>query len=163
MNSLIDRARAALEASRLATDLDRTMGVFVTLRDEDGVVLGSVGTTEPDRSLASLLPEMVREAALADPRHPPVAPGDAHSMEIWLLPEPPRSVRDPAQLDPCGDVLRIRSGILAGALLPDVAAANGWNAETALAYACRKAGLSAGAWRDPDTDVRAYRAVLVRV
>ena len=167
MNELIERAKAAMQAAALPGSdgpiLDRTMGLFVTLREANGDVRGSVGTTEGHRPLGALLEAMVREAAEDDPRHPPVAADEAASLELelWLLPDPPRPVRDPADFDPRRDALQVRKGIYAGALLPDVATANDWDAATALSYACRKAGLSAHAWREPDTEVRAHLAIRV--
>jgi len=168
MNELIERARAAVQAAAIPGSggpiLERTMGLFVTLRDASGGVRGSVGTTEGHGPLAALLERLVREAAQDDPRHPPIAAEDADALELelWLLPDPPRPVRDPADFDPLHDALRVRKGIYAGALLPDVATANGWNAATSLAYACRKAGLSAHAWREPDIEIQAFRAIRVQ-
>lgn len=168
MNELIERARAAVQAAALPGSggpiLERTMGLFVTLRDASGGVRGSVGTTEGHRSLGELLETLVREAAEDDPRHPPIAVDEANSLELelWLLPDPPRPVRDPADFDPLHDALRVCKGIYAGALLPDVASANDWNAATSLAYACRKAGLSAHAWREPDIEIQAFRAIRVQ-
>lgn len=161
IETLLARARAAIRALPSGPNLDGTVGLFVTLRDEGGDVRGSVGTTEPDGPLAELLPSMVREATQDDPRHPPVSEDEAGTLalELWLLPEPARTVRDPSEIDPARDALRVRKGIHSGTLLPDVAAAGGWSANTALAYACRKAGLSAHAWREPDTEVQALRAI----
>jgi len=163
IETLLARARAAIRVHPDGPRFDGTVGLFVTLRDERGDVRGSVGTTEPDRPLAELLPSLVREAAQDDPRHPPVSDEEAGTLalELWVLPEPARTVEDPAQIDPTRDALRVRKGIHSGTLLPDVAAAGGWSATTALAYACRKAGLSAHAWREPDTEVRALLAIRV--
>ncbi len=136
------------------------MGLFVSLRDPDGEVRGAVGTTQP-ASPASLLAELVRGAAFEDPRHPPVEADELEGLELelWLLPDPPRRVHRPDDFDPSLDTLRVRRGIFAGTLLPDVALARGWDAATCLAYACRKAGLPATTWRDPETVVEAFRSV----
>lgn len=159
---LIERAWSALSHERPGA-AEETMGLFVVLRSPNGDARGSVGTTEPDRPLAELLPTLVQEAALHDPRHPPVGSSELADLgiELWLLPEPPRPVTDPGEIDPARDALRIRQGLFSGTLLPDVALACGWDGATTLAYACRKAGLTAGSWREPGTEVHAFRAVRI--
>ncbi|HEY0840237.1 MAG TPA: AMMECR1 domain-containing protein [Vulgatibacter sp.] len=157
LDRLIEEANAALSRAR-PDAAAQTMGLFVTLRGPGGAVRGSVGTTEPALPVAELLPVLIREAAQRDPREPPIGPTESIELELWLLPEGPRPVSDPPRIDPEKDALRIRQGILSGTLLPDVAIAAGWDAETALAYACRKAGLPAGAWREPGVEVVAFRA-----
>ncbi|HWV36981.1 MAG TPA: AMMECR1 domain-containing protein [Vulgatibacter sp.] len=158
IDTLLARARAALRDLPAAPE--EPAGLFVALRDEAGEVRGSVGTTEPGAPIAELLPAIVREAAMDDPRHPPVGDEEAGalSLELWILRGPPRTVRSPSDLEPARDALRVRKGVHAGILLPDVATAGGWSAATTLAYACRKAGLPAHAWREPDTVVEAFVA-----
>jgi AMMECR1 domain-containing protein len=43
-------------------------------------------------------------------------------------------------------------------LLPQVATEYGWDPETFLMYACRKAGLHDSAWKDPATTIEIFTA-----
>jgi len=54
----------------------------------------------------------------------------------------------------------IRSGYCSGLLLPQVATEQGWDRETFLAHACRKAGLPSDAWKDPRTEIEVFSAVV---
>ena len=57
------------------------------------------------------------------------------------------------------DGIYIRRGAAAGCFLPQVATETGWSKEEFLSHCCsHKAGLSADAWRDPDTEVLTFQA-----
>ena len=162
IDRLVGRATALLETAGKEAPQGTFEGLFVMIRTADGELRGGIGTTEAPRSQPSstLVQELVATAA-ADPRHPPIEGHevDGLRLELWVLPDPPRRIREPHELDPENDVLRVRQGLYAGTFLPDVAREKGWDAEASLAYATRKAGLPAAKWRDPQTEVLAYRAI----
>ncbi len=54
--------------------------------------------------------------------------------------------------------LRIRQGYFSGLLLPQVATKYNWSRERFLEETCRKAGLHADAWREPDTRLEIFTA-----
>ena len=132
-------------------------GFFVTLYDEEGELRGSLGTTAPDAPLSELAPRLIRAAAFADPRFPPLeaAELDRCRLAVTLL-GPPMRIASPDEVVPGVSALRVKAGIFGGTTLPEVAWGRGWDAATYLAYACRKAGVHALAWRDPATEVLAF-------
>jgi AMMECR1 domain-containing protein len=52
-----------------------------------------------------------------------------------------------------------RSG-RSGLLLPQVATEQGWNREEFLVHTCRKAGLADDAWRERDTVIEIFTAIV---
>ena len=97
---------------------------------------------------------MARAAAFEDPRFP------ALDAEEWPHCHLHISVLGP--LSPCPDPARIvigrhglllrlgmRQGMRQGVFLPQVPVEQGWDLGQYLEHLCRKAGLPAGSWRDP--------------
>jgi AmmeMemoRadiSam system protein A len=138
--------------------LEERRGAFVTLTLR-ARLRGCIGRVEPDQPLRSLIPAVACSAAFADPRFPPVGAHELATLviEISLL-SPPVAVIDPA------DVVVGRHGLLVasrgrrGLLLPQVAVEYAWSREEFLDQVCVKAGLPAGAWREPDTRLHAFTA-----
>lgn len=161
ISSLSERALHLLERHTPALSAAEPIGIFLLLRSSDGEVRGCVGTTKAEGTIAALLPLLAGEAALLDPRHPPVDPAELEALrlELWILPEPPRRILDASSVDPTRDVLRIRRDLRSATFLPDVAIERGWSAKVSLSYACRKAGLLAHAWREEATEVLAFRSL----
>ena len=57
------------------------------------------------------------------------------------------------------DGIYIKKGFSSGCFLPQVATEAGWDKEEFLSYCCsHKAGLSADAWKDPQTEVYLFTA-----
>jgi len=139
----------------------RAGGLFVTLkRRRDGVLRGCIGHLSSPGPLGETLAEVARSSSLEDPRFPAVGPGEVADLaiEVSLLGEF-RATRDPL-----GDLrvgehgLRIRKDGRAGLLLPQVAAEHRLDGPAFLDAVCRKAGLPAGAWRDPGATVELFTA-----
>ena len=136
-------------------------GAFVTLIDANGL-RGCIGRLAGDRPLGEVVRAVAVSAAEEDPRFPPVAAAEVRGLTIEIS-----VLSEAARLDPI-DPARIvigRDGLLVrraagptGVLLPQVAPEHGWDAEHFLGAACRKAGLSPGAWREPDTQVFTFQA-----
>ena len=120
---------------------------FVTLRSE-GDLRGCVGSLEPTKPLAATVAHCAVSAATSDPRFPPVEPAELGrlTIEVSVL-SPLQPLEDVAQLILGIHGLCVKAGQQRGVLLPQVAAEQGWDRETFLDFACRKAHLAADAWR----------------
>jgi AmmeMemoRadiSam system protein A len=141
--------------------LNTESGAFVTLK-KDGLLRGCIGRMESDRPLWETVALMARAAAFEDPRFPPV--GDEElpglSLEISVL-TPFEPLEDPSLLEVGRHGLLIEKGFSRGVLLPQVAVDHGWEAEEFLANVCLKASLPTDAWKDPDTKLFVFSAVII--
>ena len=166
---LLALARRSLEAAfrgepppRLGSDRAEAFGepraVFVTLK-KDGVLRGCIGTLSPDGDLARTVPAFARKAAFEDPRFPALLAEELALCQIEIsaltAPEP---IEDP------GGVVVGRDGLIfewqghQGLLLPQVGTDWGFGREEFLDAVAQKAGLRAGAWRDPAARLWVFQA-----
>jgi len=131
---------------------------FVTVR-VGGALRGCIGTFEAREPLWDTVHEMAWAAATRDHRFAPLGARDlaALTVEVSVL-APARRIGGPAEIELGRHGLEVRRGLLRGLLLPQVAADHGLDRETFLAETCRKAGLPADAWRDPDTEIWIFDA-----
>ena len=149
------RAAVAAAAAGRAPDrpaagrawLDEPRGVFVTLRKKGGL-RGCIGYAEPAEALRLAVVQAAAYAATADPRFPPVRPGELADIvvEISVL-TPLREIADARLVEVGRHGLVLSRGERRGLLLPQVPVENGWGRETFLEQACLKAGLPADDWR----------------
>jgi AmmeMemoRadiSam system protein A len=166
--ALIAHARAAvleLIDGRVASDgepappaLTEPGAAFVTLH-VGGELRGCIGTLERRRPLWHVVADMAAAAATRDPRFPPIDVADVRDMtvEISVL-SPDVVIHQPEEIEIGRHGLDIRRGGARGLLLPQVAVEHGLDRENFLAATCRKAGLPASAWNDPDTEIRVFEA-----
>ena len=151
--------------------LSEPRGVFTTLylpshsRDLTGALRpelhrelrGCVGYAVPIAPLYRAVAETARAAAFEDSRFVPVTREEALKLEVslsvisLLFPIHPEVV----QVGRHG--LVISQGVRRGLLLPQVPAEHGWDRETFLEQACRKADLPLDAWRKAAT-IEAFTA-----
>ena len=101
-------------------------------------------------------------SATADSRFfaDPVTVEELNSLyiEISVL-SPLKRTAEPLSLRLGIDGIYIRMGHLSGCFLPQVATETGWSKEEFLSYCCaHKAGLSADAWKEPETEVYLFTA-----
>src|SRR5690606_19766082 len=150
-----EERRAAEEESSPA--LTRAGASFVTLRTAGGALRGCIGELEARRPLVESVRGCAVSAALRDPRFPPVTASELAELVVAI------SVLTPQQrVRGAGDVIVGRHGVVIergsrrGVLLPEVAVEQGWDAATFVAHTCRKAGLPADAWLDPETRVSVF-------
>lgn len=130
--------------------LSRPCGAFVTLKAGERL-RGCIGNVVGDGPLWDTVVAMARAAAFQDPRFAPVAPGEFAGLELEIsVLSPLAPCPDPALVEVGRHGLLIRHAGRSGLLLPQVPVEWGWNRETFLAQTCRKAGLPADAWRDPE-------------
>jgi AmmeMemoRadiSam system protein A len=167
---LIETARQAI-ASRLSQKagcytapitpaLMVPCGAFVTLKLE-GCLRGCIGRISSTRSLLQTVKEVAISSAFEDPRFPPVTKSEWPSIrvEVSVL-SPMKRVADPQAVCVGTHGVMIRSGFNSGLLLPQVATEQGWDREMFLSNACRKAGLSPEAWRNPSTEIEVFSAMV---
>ena len=140
--------------------LNREHGAFVTLT-LDGALRGCIGYAAPLKPLYLTVRDTAAYAALRDPRFTPVAAAELPRLkyEISVL-SPLRRVVDLEQIKVCRDGLLVKKGGSEGLLLPQVCAERRWDRETFLEQTCVKAGLSRDCWKDENTDVFRFTAVV---
>jgi AmmeMemoRadiSam system protein A len=130
-------------------------GVFVTLRAR-GRLRGCIGSIEALEPLGDAIARCAASAALHDPRFSPVRAEELGALQIELsllsLLEP--VVPENIEIGKHG--LLISQGSKRGLLLPQVAVEHKFGREQFLEETCRKAGLHAKAWQEPETQIRAF-------
>ena len=140
--------------------LTQDRGAFVTI-SKNGELRGCIGYIAPVEPLISTVRDVAGYAALRDPRFPPVAPAELAQLqyEVSVL-SPVRRVTDIKQIQVGQHGLLMKKGDREGVLLPQVPVEQGWDRKTFLEETARKAGLPASAWKDEDTDIFMFTAVV---
>lgn len=141
--------------------LNVNCGCFVTLKNQDRL-RGCIGQFSSDQPLINLIVEMTKASATADPRFiaDPITVDELEKLDIEIsVLSPLKRTDNPLSLRLGVDGIFIKKGIASGCFLPQVATETGWSKEEFLSYCCaHKAGLSADAWRSPDTEVYFFTA-----
>lgn len=166
---LLALARRGLEAHfhgdpppRLGSDRAEAFGearaLFVTLRRR-GQLRGCIGTLSPEGDLTRMVPTFALRAAFEDPRFPPLSADELPECDIEIsVLTPPAPVENPEMIEIGRDGLIVEARGRSGLLLPQVASELGLDRERFLSEVCRKAGLPAGAWREPGARLWAFQA-----
>ncbi len=138
--------------------LQQDRGAFVTLT-KGGELRGCIGYTSPVKSLDLTVRDVAAFAALRDPRFPPVTAAELDQLEYEVsVLSPFRRVKDVNEIQIGRHGLLAKKGEYEGVLLPQVAVEQHWDRRTFLDQVCRKAGLPASCWSDPDTDLFLFSA-----
>jgi AmmeMemoRadiSam system protein A len=144
-----DRVRRTPNVSPFLQDaaLQAPGAAFVTIMCK-GELRGCIGYVEPIKPLVEAIAHCAEAAALADPRFPPVTPGELPHLrvEVSVL-SPLRPIADPLEIQIGTHGLLISQAGRHGLLLPQVATEFGWDRETFLRQTCLKAGLPEDAWK----------------
>lgn len=140
-------------------ELQVPAGAFVSLH-LDGQLRGCIGTLHGERPLHQTVADMAIEAATNDPRFPELTPKELPKTEIEISVLTPFTPIDPADVVPGRHGLYLAKGPRRGVLLPQVATQYGWTREKYLAEICRKAGLPEDAWKDKDTRLFSFEAIV---
>jgi uncharacterized protein (TIGR00296 family) len=177
---LVGLARDAIERALLSEEMqipievsEKLMGkygVFVTLNKQDkGLrgLRGCIGLPYPIKPLTEAVIESAVNAALNDPRFPPVSLEEMDSIivEVSIL-TPPRELdveipkEIPDRIEVGVDGLIVSRGSQRGLLLPQVALDWGWDAEEFLTQCCLKAWLQPDAWLLPDTKISKFQTII---
>jgi len=160
---LVSLARAAVEGHVQGAPPPRTdeagllgdkRGCFVTLTNA-GRLRGCIGIFTPAAPLGETLAEM-GAAAARDPRfvHDPITPDELPQLTVEVSVLSPLTETDHPEKLEIGKHGIYIVGRSSGCFLPEVATDMGWSAEEFLDHCCTgKAGLPAGAWKQPGTKV----------
>jgi AmmeMemoRadiSam system protein A len=127
-------------------------GVFVTIH-AGGRLRGCIGVVEAFEPLGESVARCAANAALHDPRFSPVRAEELPDLNLEIsvlsIPEPIR----PENIEIGKHGLLVVQGVKRGLLLPQVAVEHKLCREKFLEETCRKAGLKAEAWQEPETQI----------
>lgn len=133
-------------------------GAFVTLT-KNGVLRGCVGYVVAVAPLYKAVMEMAVNAAVGDPRFPPVTAEELGGLRVEV------SVLTP--MVPCADYRKVEVGVhglfvrregCSGLLLPQVAVEWKWDRTRFLEQVCLKAGLPPDTYKMAGTELFTFRA-----
>ncbi|BEP18675.1 TIGR00296 family protein [Pyrofollis japonicus] len=142
--------------------LRRLGAAFVTITTyygpESRELRGCIGYIFPVKSLVETVIDVAIEAAVNDPRFPPMNPDelDRVTFEVTVLGPLEQLPRNPEERPKAFTIGRhglfAKKGILQGVLLPEVPVEYLWDEETFLAETCVKAGMPPSCWLDPEVE-----------
>lgn len=140
--------------------LQQDRGAFVTIT-KNGELRGCIGYVSPVQPLIETVRDVAALAALRDSRFPPVTPAELGELqyEVSVL-SPFRRVLDVREIRVGQHGLLMKKGDHEGVLLPQVPVEAGWDRKTFLEGTARKAGLPPAAWKDDDTDIFLFSALV---
>jgi uncharacterized protein len=135
-------------------------GAFVTLHKK-GALRGCIGYIVGVKEIPDAVAEMARASAFRDPRFPSLTPQEYPQVDIEIsILTPLEAVGDVNDIVVGRDGLVITRGRRSGLLLPQVPVEQGWNRDEYLQHLCYKAGLPGDAWKDPDTGLERFSALV---
>jgi AmmeMemoRadiSam system protein B/AmmeMemoRadiSam system protein A len=141
--------------------LHANCGVFVTI-NKRGRLRGCIGTFRQDKPLWQNVMEMAQSAAFNDPRFAPLSFDELNEIDIEIsVLTPLKKIKsiDEIQLGKHG--IYIKKGLRSGTFLPQVATETGWSLEEFLGHCAQdKAGIGYYGWKDPDTEIYIYEAIV---
>ena len=140
--------------------LNRELGAFVTLK-MNGDLRGCIGYTSAVKPLYMTVRDTAMLAAQRDPRFQPVSVFELPriSYEISVL-SPMRRATNIEQIKVGMHGLLMKNGDSEGLLLPQVPVEEKWDRQTFLEQTCRKAGMHPDCWKDENTDIFMFSAVV---
>lgn len=136
-------------------------GAFVTLR-RNGRLRGCIGQIASNQTAVELVEYSARAAAVDDPRFRPVRAQELAEIEIEISLLSSPEITEPQAIEAGRHGLVVSRGSQRGLLLPQVATEHGWERVRFLEETCVKAGLERDAWRDPQTQILAFTALVFR-
>ena len=140
--------------------LEEARGAFVTLK-EHGELRGCIGYITPMKSLAETVRDVAAYAALEDSRFKPVTVQELPLLEYEIsVMSPLRRVLDTKEIKVGKHGLIMKQGEIEGILLPQVPMEEHWGRDTFLEETCLKAGLPRQAWKDDNTDIFMFTALV---
>lgn len=140
--------------------LREELGAFVTLK-LGGHLRGCIGNVQGSGELFRTVWNMAQNAAFQDPRFPALNENEFDAIDYEI------SILSPIDVCPDPELIEIgRHGLImsrdgrSGLLLPQVPVEWKWDRETFLAQTCTKAGLDRNAWKEPETTILWFEAVV---
>lgn len=154
------RERKGYKPPAASPALQQDRGAFVTIT-KNGELRGCIGYVSPMQPLIETVGDVAALAALQDPRFPPVTPAELGELqyEVSVL-SSFRRVLDVREIRVGQHGLLMKKGDHEGLLLPHVPVEAGWDRKTFLEGTARKAGLPPSAWKDDDTDIFQFSALV---
>ena len=141
-------------------NLKTPAGVFVTLH-EKGDLRGCIGYVEGVKPLQDAVIDNAISAAFSDPRFMPVGTDEVEQLDIEIsVLTPLELVENVEDIQIGKDGLLMKQGYNQGLLLPQVATEQKWDRETFLRHTCLKAGLPTNAWKDNETVIYKFSAII---
>lgn len=142
-------------------NLKKRYGVFVTL-EKFGELRGCIGYIEGIKPLYEGVIDNAINAALRDPRFPPVSLRELKDIKIEItILSPFKKIEDINKIVVGRHGIFIKRGFSQGLLLPQVATEYGWDRETFLKHACLKAGLEPNCYQDKDTEIYIFEGLII--
>ncbi len=140
--------------------LSQERGAFVTLK-KSGELRGCIGYTSAEKPLYLTVRDTATLAALRDPRFQPVSVSELGQLEYEIsVLSPLRRVLDVRQIKVGQHGLLMKNGTFEGLLLPQVPAEQKWDRQQFLEETCAKAGMPTSCWKDDNTDIFMFTAVV---
>ncbi|MFX1413388.1 MAG: TIGR00296 family protein [Promethearchaeota archaeon] len=172
INNYLKNDKKILIPEEFRNKFSENYGAFVTLNRYNvsgNPLRGCIGYIEPTYPLYDVIHKVSISAAVEDPRFPSVEieEMDEIVIEISIL-TPPKliKVKDSKEyldkIEIGRDGLIIEKGMRRGLLLPQVPIEHGrnWDVETFLKHTCNKAWLSDDAWKEENTKVYSFQAII---
>jgi AmmeMemoRadiSam system protein B/AmmeMemoRadiSam system protein A len=155
------RDRKQYECPAPAFDaLAQERGAFVTLK-EHGELRGCIGYVAPVKPLYLTVRDVAMMAALRDTRFQPVSARELGDLEYEIsVLSPLRRVLDINEIRVGVHGLVMKRGYDEGLLLPQVPTEQKWDRLEFLEQTCYKAGLPRSAWKDADTEIFRFTALV---
>jgi MEMO1 family protein len=155
------REKKAYEPSASASEvLNQERGAFVTLR-KSGELRGCIGYTSAAKPLYVTVRDTATLAALRDPRFQPVSAFELPQLEYEVsVLSPLRRVLDIRQIKVGQHGLLMKNGAYEGLLLPQVPVEEKWDRQRFLEETCAKAGMRSSCWKEENTDIFMFTAVV---
>lgn len=140
-------------------ELNKHLGAFVTLRKNDQL-RGCIGKFEPKVSLWQVVQRMAIEAAINDPRFPPVSFEELKEIKIEISVLSPRQkINDRREIELGKHGVVVKKGLRSGVFLPQVATESNWDLDTFMGHLCsQKAGLEWDCWKQKDVELYTFTA-----
>jgi hypothetical protein len=140
--------------------LNQERGAFVTLK-ESGELRGCIGYTSATKPLYLTVRDTATLAALRDPRFQPVSASELPQLEYEVsVLSPLRRAVDIHEIKVGQHGLLMKNGSYEGLLLPQVPVEQKWDRQTFLEQTCVKAGMARDCWKDENTDIFMFTAVV---
>jgi len=155
------REKKAYEPTASASEvLNQERGAFVTLRKSGGL-RGCIGYTSAAKPLYMTVRDTATLAALRDSRFQPVSASELPQLEYEIsVLSPLRRVLDVRDIKVGQHGLLMKNGAYEGLLLPQVPVEEKWDRQKFLEETCGKAGMRSGCWKDENTDIFMFTAVV---
>jgi AmmeMemoRadiSam system protein A len=147
------------EKNEIPEELNFKSGCFVTIH-KYGNLRGCIGNFR-EIFIVENVYYMAQEAAYNDPRFPPLESNEFKEIDVEIsVLSPMKKINDLNDIKVGRDGLYIRKGFNTGVLLPQVAVEYNWDKITFLSHTCMKAGLNQNCWKEEDTEIFKFEALI---